>query len=160
MKRLGVLSDTHIPVRSPILPPKLFSLFKGVDYILHAGDVEVQKVLDELEGIAPVLAVAGNMDSALNSLPLKRQMEIDGIRIGLIHGYGGPRNQIRERIRKQFNKPDVIIYGHTHLPFWGEEAGIWYMNPGSPTDSLFAPYPSVGILEIEYGKINGEIISL
>ena len=59
---IGVVSDTHIPARAPFLPSSLFGLLDGVDLILHAGDIEEESVLDELRALAPVEAVAGNMD--------------------------------------------------------------------------------------------------
>jgi len=158
--KLGIISDTHIPVRSACLPEKIFEIFQGVDRILHAGDIESEKVLDELEAIAPVWAVAGNMDNMLRHLPYKREFCLENHWIGLIHGAGGPRNQIREQIRKTFVRAELIIYGHTHLPYWGEEGGIKFMNPGSPTDTVFSPYLSVGLIEIKNGDIQGEIIQL
>jgi uncharacterized protein len=158
--KLGIISDTHIPVRASQLPSSVFAAFQGVDRILHAGDLESEKVLTELEAIAPVTAVAGNMDTSAHHLPLKREFQIEQHWIGLIHGAGGPRNQIREQIRHEFTKAKLIIYGHTHQPYWGEEGGIRFMNPGSPTDTFFAPYCSVGLIEIKNGDIHGEIIQL
>jgi putative phosphoesterase len=127
---------------------------------LHAGDIEADWVLDELEVIAPVIAVSGNMDMLLRQLPHKRELQLANHWIGLIHGSGGPRNQIREKIRKEFKRAELIIYGHTHLPFWGEEGGIKFMNPGSPTDNIFSPYLSVGLIEITQRNIRGEILQL
>ncbi len=158
--KIGVIADTHIPVRAGSLPPEIYELFKGVERILHAGDVEEQSVLDELEAIAPVMAVAGNMDSQLRQLPSKREMHLGNQTVGVIHGSGAPRNCIREIIRREFKRPSLIVYGHTHQAFWGEENGIWFMNPGSPTDTVFAPYRSVGMLEISGGPPRGEIIRL
>ncbi len=158
--KLGIISDTHIPTIAAKLPSGVYAAFKGVDRILHAGDLESEKVLDELEGIATVTAVAGNMDKSIQHLPRKREFQIEQYWIGLIHGAGGPRNQIREQIRKEFSQAKLIVYGHTHEPFWGEEGGIQFMNPGSPTDTFFAPYCSVGLIEIKNGDIHGEIIQL
>lgn len=158
--KIGIISDTHIPVRTAHLPEKVFDVFNGVDKIFHAGDIEDLRVLDELEAIAPVTAVAGNMDYISARLQLKRTMTLDGVKIGLMHGAGGPRNQIREFLRKQFDAPDIIIYGHTHQAFWAKEAGIMYMNPGSPTDSVNTSFRSVGLLTIEDSRISGKIIRL
>ena len=69
--RVGVVSDTHIPSRAPAIPPGVFEAFEGVHLILHAGDVSVRAALDELAALAPVHAVAGNIDDA--SLQVKRQ---------------------------------------------------------------------------------------
>jgi putative phosphoesterase len=156
--KIGVISDTHIPIQAKMLPGKIFEIFQGVDRIWHAGDIEYPMVLNQLERVAPVSAVAGNMDSLMPDLPVKREFIVEECAVGIIHGYGGPRNQIRDRIRREFKKPRLIVYGHTHIPFWGEEAGIFFMNPGSPT--VGRDYPSVGILEIQSGRIHGEIIAL
>lgn len=156
--KIGVISDTHIPSRANKLPENIFKLFFGLDKILHAGDVEEMKVLDDLSGLAPVTAVAGNMDKGLLQLPYKREFVIAEYRIGLIHGASVPRNRIRESIRKEFSQVNIIIYGHTHEAFWGEENGVFFMNPGSTSNSSL--YCSVGLLDISQHQIRGEIIPL
>jgi uncharacterized protein len=158
--RIGVIADTHIPDRAPELPAEIHELFKGVDRIVHAGDIEDQRVLDELEAIAPVIAVGGNMDVRLRQLPYKRELRLADHYLGVIHGGGVPRNRIREAIRREFKQASIIVYGHTHQAFWGEEGGIWFMNPGSPTDTVSARYRSVGMLELSAGTPRGEIIRL
>lgn len=158
--KIGVISDTHIPVRAASLPEKVFNIFSGVDKIVHAGDLEDRRVLDELEAIAPVTAVAGNMDTSVHGLQIKRRLVIEGHKTGIMHGAGGPRNNMRPFLQKQFPDCEVIIYGHTHEAFWGNEGGIWFMNPGSPTDRFFATCQSVGLLTISKDTIDGEIIRL
>ncbi|MEW6517194.1 MAG: metallophosphoesterase family protein [candidate division FCPU426 bacterium] len=158
--RLGVISDTHIPMNASVLPPEINTVFKNVDRILHAGDIESESVLIELESIAPVTAVAGNMDVQLHQLPHKREFRVGDYWIGLIHGAGVPRNCIREAIRREFNKANIIVYGHTHQAYWDKESSVWFMNPGSATDLKIAGYRSVGILEIGNGTLRGEIIRL
>jgi predicted phosphodiesterase len=192
--RIGVLSDTHVPERALRLPQALFEAFHGVELILHAGDIVRMSVLDELSAIAPVAAVRGNMDDPAHGLPLKIELTLEGVSVGLIHGNGGPRHNIREHIAREFhtlspintlpleagiNKgrsghdirypaacrrelhhPRVIVYGHTHEAFWGQEKGIWFFNPGSPTDAVVAKYRSAGILTLDSGTIRGEIIRL
>ncbi|MEK6698468.1 MAG: metallophosphoesterase family protein, partial [Nitrospirota bacterium] len=83
--KVGVLSDTHIPVTVKSLPPAIFDIFKDVDLILHAGDVVELSVLDELRAIAPVEAVAGNMDplETQQALPAKKIIQIGKYRVGL-----------------------------------------------------------------------------
>ncbi|MGC8844157.1 MAG: YfcE family phosphodiesterase, partial [bacterium] len=91
--KIGVISDTHIPTRADRLPEAVFQHFKGVDLILHAGDIEDIGVLFELEEIAPVKAVIGNMDpyELENNLPSKRIVKAGAVNIGLIHGWGAPK---------------------------------------------------------------------
>ncbi len=146
--KIGVISDTHIPSVFKSLPPKVFEVFKGVDLILHAGDIVALSVLDELEAIAPVEAVAGNMDGleVHQQLPAKKVLSLGRFRAGLIHGKYRIDEQ-RQRIRQEFDDVDLIVYGHSHTPFWGRENGLYFLNPGSPTDTRHAPYNSVAILE-------------
>jgi hypothetical protein len=158
--RVGVISDTHVPAIARSLPAAIFAVFKGVDLILHAGDLVELSVLDELRAIAPVEAVAGNMDDSETSLklPSKKIIPLGKFKAGLIHGKY-PINRQHEMMRKEFSNVDLIVYGHSHTPFWGKEDGIYFLNPGSPTDRQFAPYNSIAILEIGEG-LKAEIIKI
>ncbi len=146
--KIGVLSDTHVPSLAAALPPVVYTLFKDVDLILHAGDIVSLSLLDELSVIAPVEAVAGNMDDleVQSKLPSKKVLTLGRFRVGLIHGKFKIDVQ-KEMIRKEFDDIDLIVYGHSHTAFWGKVNGIYFLNPGSPTDTRHAPYKSVAILE-------------
>ena len=158
--KVGVISDTHVPAMVPSLPPAIFEIFKNVDLILHAGDIVDLSVLDELRAIAPVEAVAGNMDdmSVHHALPFKKVMTLGTFRVGLIHGKFKIDLQ-KEMIRKEFDNVDLIVYGHSHTPFWGRVDGTLFLNPGSPTDKRHAPYNSVAILDIG-NELHAEIVKL
>ncbi len=158
--KIGVLSDTHIPTGSPALPPRVFELFSGVDLILHAGDIVSLSVLDELKAIAPVEAVAGNMDDAevQSRLPRKKILTIGRFRVGLTHGKYKIDLQ-RQMIRQEFDNVDLIVYGHSHAPFWGRENGVYFLNPGSPTDKRYAPFNSVALLDAG-DELNAEIVRI
>lgn len=162
IKKIGVISDTHIPTRAPSLPKKIFEYFKDIDLILHAGDLEKLEVLDDLKKINKnVIAVYGNMDPSdvASKLPSKSIIKINNFKIGLTHGYGPPEG-IRQRILEEFNeKLDCVVFGHTHNPFNEIENNILFFNPGSPTDTVFTDINSIGILKIN-NKIKGEIIKL
>lgn len=147
--KVGVISDTHIPTAAVSLPAKVFEVFKGVDMIIHAGDIVELSVIDELRAIAPVEAVAGNMDSweVQQKLPAKKVLTIGKYRVGLIHGKFKIDVQ-REMIRKEFDDVDIIVYGHSHRPFWGRVGDVYFLNPGSPTDTVHAPFHSVAVLVI------------
>ncbi|MBS3983799.1 MAG: metallophosphoesterase [Dethiobacter sp.] len=152
--RIGVISDTHIPARSRQLPPELFTLFAGVELILHAGDVAEEYVLNELAAIAPVEAVAGNMDSRAlhNRLGRKRILELAGYRIGLTHGDEGgtDKQKTPQRVLQSFkeDRVDCIIFGHSHQPYHETIHGILLFNPGSPTDRRCEPRHSCGLLSL------------
>lgn len=158
--KIGVISDTHVPSIAPSLPAAVFEIFRGVDLILHAGDITELSVLDELRTIAPVEAVLGNMDEseAQLNLPRKRVLSLDGYTVGLIHGKYKIEGQ-REMIRNEFDKVDVIVYGHSHTPFWGKVDGIYFLNPGSPTDKRHAPYNSIALLDLN-NEPSAQIIRL
>lgn len=157
--KVGVLSDTHIPLRAKKIPGKIIELFSDVDLILHAGDIVDRTVIEELESIAKVEVVKGNMDESDNPYPIKKVLNVGEIKIGLIHGYGPPFG-IRGRIRKEFDELDVIVYGHSHKPYNRIENGVLFFNPGTPTDKIFALYNSVGILKINGHNAKGQIIKL
>lgn len=158
--RIGVISDTHVPTVATALPPVIFDIFNGVDLILHAGDLVELSVLDELMAIAPVEAVAGNVDESEVQLkfPVKKVIPIGNYSVGLIHGKFRIDIQ-RQMIRKEFDAVDLIVYGHSHTPFWGKIDGVYYLNPGSPTDKRHAPYNSVAVLEIG-DELKAEIIRI
>ncbi len=162
MKRIGVISDTHIPHAAKALPPEVERHFRGVDLILHAGDLERLQVIDDLELIAPVKAVRGNMDIEHdpNAAPDKRIVEVEDCRIGLIHGWGSSRD-LRLRVRREFDDSVCcIVFGHSHKPFNEFVSGALMFNPGSATDRRSAPNRSLGMLTVDGATIKGEIIRL
>ena len=139
---------TYLPAPQPFLR-QIFTIFQGVDLILHAGDIVQLSVLDDLRSIAPVEAVAGNMDEeeVRLLLPAKKILQLGRFKVGLIHGKYKIDLQ-REMIRQEFDDVDLIVYGHSHAPFWGEMDGVLFLNPGSPTDKRYAPYNSVALLDV------------
>jgi putative phosphoesterase len=134
--RLGIISDTHITAFNE-LPVNIRQALAEVDLIVHAGDFTCMAVLEGLRAIKPVKAVHGNMDSTelKKALPEKEVFEVNGRRIGLVHGYGAPFG-ITERVRKQFEKVDVIIFGHSHEPCNRYIQGVLLFNPGPTRDSF------------------------
>ncbi len=165
MVRIGVLSDTHIPVVAPRLPEGILEVFEreGVSLILHAGDVVVQRVLDQLLGVAPVRAVMGNMDAPplQQVLPVKDIVQMDRARIGLIHGWGSPLGLV-ERVVDAFSGEDVncIVFGHSHVPLNKRVGDVLLFNPGTPTDTRFTPTKTLGILEVEGVQVHGRHVPL
>ncbi len=158
--KIGVISDTHIPANAEEIPRKILEHFKETELILHAGDLVEPYVLETLRKITEVKAVFGNMDSpqVRKLVPHKELIQIKNFKIGLVHGWGSPE-QLREVVREEFEDVDAIVYGHAHSPLNQLFEGVLFFNPGSPTDKVFAPYNSYGILEIN-DSIKGEIIRL
>lgn len=156
-----VLSDTHIPRIASDLPDRIYEDIAGVDMILHAGDFVEKELFDKLSALKPIKAVYGNMDpqNLRNRLSAKEVIEVGGMKIGLIHGYGAPR-ELAEMVRKEFTGVDAIIFGHSHSAMNEMRGGVLLFNPGSPTDKIFASSNSYGLLEINNGRIKGQIIKL
>lgn len=162
MLRIGVLSDTHFKSLGhglPLLQRLIAGPFREVEIVLHAGDLVQPDILLAFVD-RTVHAVRGNMDGPESDLPLRRVLEIGGFRIGLIHGWGAPEG-LEERLVPEFKGEELhcLVYGHSHRPVCHRRDGILFFNPGSPTDQRWAPYPSVGLLELDR-TIEGRILSL
>ncbi len=152
MHRLGVVADTHCPEFLDRLPAALAPALAGVDLILHAGDVGGEgggETLRELGRIAPVVAVRGDHDDAMQDLPTTREFLFAGTRIGLVHGnHGhlyeepltflgtislglvGPLPGHAAWLRAQFPNADLVVSGHTHRPMFDTTARPVLFNPG------------------------------
>jgi len=148
--RILLLSDTHVGDKAKSLPSVLLNKIhkENPDFILHAGDITSPSVLEILETIAPVVAVRGNMDPPL--VPEEEVVEVDDLRVGLIHGHQFfVLNSHFLTLKALDMDVDVLVFGHTHrfyhevTSFHGREIHI--INPGSP---LFPRYdePSFAVL--------------
>ncbi|MBU1852755.1 MAG: metallophosphatase family protein [Candidatus Omnitrophica bacterium] len=161
--KIGVVSDTHVPEKSCELPAELLDVLKGCNLIVHAGDLVDICVLEDLQKISKVEAVYGNMDSqkVRAVLPDKKTLKVDGKKLCLMHGSGKPDNLIG-LLKEEFfsQKPDIIVFGHSHMPMNEYIEGILFFNPGSATDTVFSPYRSYGIIEIVKEKIDAKIHKL
>jgi putative phosphoesterase len=154
--RVLLLTDTHIGPSRPNrrLPDAVYELLvEGVDAILHAGDVTAPELLHELGGFAPVHAVLGNNDAL--RLPETLQVELAGVRVAMIHDSGPAAGRAR-RLRRTFPHADVVVFGHSHLP-WDETdpGGQRHLNPGSPTERRMAPTATFGLLHLADGAVRG-----
>jgi putative phosphoesterase len=152
--KIGVISDTH-----NFFDPQIPELFKGVEHIIHAGDIGTVDILSELGKIAPVTAVYGNSDSML---PLN---EVEVFELGrhkflLQHIVQPHTPAVLLSNRVQLEKPDVIVFGHTHKPFNQTIDGIWYFNPGYAGKTRFTLERSVALLHFHHDKIKAEILKL
>lgn len=146
--RLGVIADTH-----GLLRPEVFDVFRGVDHILHAGDLGPLDLLTGLEGLAPVTAVYGNTDGweVRSKLPQVARVELDGFRIVVTHGdqLGSPTP---ETLQAAFPDAEILVFGHTHRPILTlVDVVVTVINPGGAGPRRFDLPPSVGILELEPG---------
>ncbi len=130
------------------------------DLILHAGDFTAASVLRELEALALVEAVYGNMDEPAlqEELPERRVVEVDGIRIGMVH-IPGARVGREERLIGWFPGCDAVVYGHTHLPQVEQHRGVWILNPGSPTERRRAAHRSLLVLDAAGSRLEPGLLN-
>jgi len=151
--RIGLISDTHGLVRSGVA-----AAFRGVERILHAGDVGSRDVLVELECIAPVEAVRGNVDAFDLRLAATLIRDIDGVSILVTHGneVGSPTP---EKLAARYDA-DLIVFGHTHRPIVRRVGNTLVVNPGAAGPRRFNLIPSVALLTIESGDISVELADL
>jgi uncharacterized protein len=161
--RIVVLSDTHAPRFWKRCPPEVAKHLFAAEVILHAGDVCVASVLEELSAYAPVHVVVGNNDSpdvGAWGASETAELDLDGLRIGMIHD-AGPKEGRLARLRRQFPGADLVVFGHSHIPLQAVDGNFRIFNPGSPTDKRRLPHRSLGVLEIEDGRLTrAEILTL
>lgn len=162
--KIGVVSDTHLSKGNCELPEKLISGLKGCDLIIHAGDLVDISISEALKKISKVEAVYGNMDTynVRSELEDKKILNIENKKICVMHGYGHP-DKLVDILKNEFfaKKPDIIIFGHSHVPKNEYIEGVLFFNPGSVTDTVYAPYRSYGIIEINKdGPIKADIYKL
>lgn len=150
--RVVVLADTHAPRRWKGVPPAVGEFLADADVILHAGDVCVPSVIDELAAFAPVHVVAGNNDGPDLDAPETLEIELDGLRVAMIHD-SGPADGRPARMRRRFPDADLVVFGHSHIPMDVTGAGVRIFNPGSPTDRRRQPHGTIGVLDIADGRL-------
>ena len=153
--KIGVISDTH-----NFLDPQLPGLFQGVEHILHGGDIGLPKILLQLEEIAPVTAVSGNTDEAGFHYRETETVELAGLKF-LIHHIVAPHHlaePIRARITRE--KPDVVVFGHTHKPFAERLESVLFFNPGYAGKSRFGMERTVAVLECDSRGITWQYFPL
>jgi uncharacterized protein len=152
-RRVGLISDTH-----GLLRPEVFAAFKGVELILHAGDVGPDEILDELATIAPLYAVRGNTDPVGNPrLPDSLELEIMGVTVHVSHGH--EIGATPERLLAAY-EADVVVYGHTHRETVTRAIGRVAVNPGAAGARRFDLMPCVGLMTIEAGEVGVDLVRL
>ncbi len=168
--RIGLLSDTHIPQAAEELPAELMEAFRGVDLILHAGDIYIPSVLDDLERIAPVLAARGDDDygSTLTDRRVKEKhiLKLEEQTLWLVHERpyyltsSWWQSRVSSGVEKQ-DSPDIVVFGHEHNTAVQHFNGILFVNSGSPTFlNYLRGLGTVGILDIDSGEADVRIIQL
>ena len=128
---------------------------RNADLILHAGDVCIAAVLAELAQYAPVVAVRGNNDGpdvAIWGAAGTAELDLDGLSVAMVHDSGAAAGRLA-RLRRRFPAADLIVFGHSHIPLDESVPGLRIFNPGSPTDRRRQPHGTLGVLEIDRGRL-------
>ncbi|MDQ6698161.1 MAG: metallophosphatase family protein [Actinomycetota bacterium] len=161
--RAAVIADTHVRAGTDRpLSERVYAELASADVILHAGDILVAGMLDELASMAPVHAVLGNNDHGLEAtLPETLVIDLAGVPVGMVHD-SGPTKGRAARMRRRFPHSAVVVFGHSHQPV--DELGVdgqRLFNPGSPTQRRRAPTKTMGWLELRAGEVIGhEIVNV
>ena len=148
---IGVISDTHGLVR-----PEVLEILKGVDLIIHAGDIGGVEVLNALETIAPVKAVRGNndRDSWADHIPHDQVIEYGSHLFYVLHEIG---HLDLDPTAAEFS---AVIYGHSHRPLAETKKDVLYLNPGSAGPRRFSLPISIARLHIDKSRLTPELIDL
>ena len=170
--KIGLVSDTH-----GFFDTRLEELLAGVELILHAGDVGKQEVLDELQRIAPVRAVRGNVDPSQLGLPSSMTLNLGKTRLELLHelpvpqaalekwgsqaGLKGDAARGRDAFLRGFDHSTrVVVFGHSHVPCALVLGGKLFFNPGSAGKQRFSLPRSCGVLDVSARRVEATIVSL
>jgi uncharacterized protein len=151
-----IMSDTHVPKRARDLPEPVWAAVEAADVVVHAGDWVHAALLDAVqERAAALVGVYGNNDGPdlRARLPEVAQVELDGVRIAVVHETGPAQGRER-RCAARFRDCDVLVFGHSHIP-WDSVAanGLRLLNPGSPTDRRRQPYATYMTADITDGRL-------
>lgn len=157
--RLLLTSDTHMPTRARVLPAQLLAAMDEADVVFHAGDWVDTAALDLFqERSKRLVAVYGNNDGAAlrTRLPLVARAEVEACRFAVVHETG-PAKGREQRCAAQFPDTDVLVFGHSHIP-WDSQApgGLRLLNPGSPTDRRRQPFATYMTAVVDGGRL-GEV---
>jgi len=149
--RIGVISDTH-----GLLRPQALDALRGVDHILHAGDVGDIEILDALRGIAPVTAIRGNVDTngPCASLPPTEAIELGGKLFYMIHSLQDLD------LKPELAEIACVVSGHSHQPEIREHPGVLYLNPGSAGPKRFSLPVSLAYVTIDGNELHAELRQL
>lgn len=150
MLRIGLISDTH-----GLLRPEALDALRGVDHLIHGGDIGDPDLLDALASIAPVTAVRGNNDrEGWQHLAADALVRFEDVRVYVLHD----ANELRRRALPAGVR--VVVAGHSHQPSVVERAGVLWVNPGSAGPRRFRLPISIGELTVDGGRVRARLVTL
>ncbi len=157
--RVVLLADTHVPKRAGRLPQPVWEAVDQADVVVHAGDWVDLPLLEELQARSrSLLACWGNNDGPelRDRLPEVATARIEGVRVAVVHETG-PRQRREERMRAAHPDVDLLVFGHSHIPWDSEHAGLRLLNPGSPTDRRRQPHCTYMTARLVEGTV-GDVV--
>ncbi|MBL7179187.1 MAG: metallophosphoesterase family protein [Pseudomonadota bacterium] len=148
---VGIIADTH-----GLLLPAAIKALEGVDLIIHAGDIGNTKIIDELQTLAPVVAVRGNIDTTegLKELPETEAVEIGNVFLYVIHDIH------RIDIAPSEAGFNAVISGHLHYPSIVQHSEVLFLNPGSAAQPRREYPASLALLHIQGNSIKAQIVDI
>ena len=172
--KIGLVSDTHIPESQKELWPQVYQAFEGVDLIFHGGDIHDIRLLDTFENLAPIYAARGNGEDGTGGRPIQPDdervkyswsLQIEDLTVGLTHYVslmpGDDTFSFKKSVERYFpeKRPDVIVFGDTHVETIQEVEGVLCVNPGSPTypHNYDTQYGTIGFLEIDASEAKASV---
>lgn len=158
---IGLISDTHVKDRAIEIPKSVFEAFKDVDLIIHSGDITSIEVINELEKIAPVIAIQGNMDRYFGlDLPKSKIINVENKKIGVVHGEVYPKGDMQQLYYIALELGvDILIAGHSHKAVMRKYENILFINPGSPTVPVLAD-PTVMLMKLDKENVDISVIKV
>jgi putative phosphoesterase len=148
---VGLISDTH-----GLLRPEALRALRGVDFIVHAGDIGSPDILEALADLAPLTAVRGNNDTAdwAAHVPLRNTLAVGGVRIHVVHEMAHLKGHaLQEGTR-------AVVYGHSHRPAIELKDGVLFVNPGSAGPRRFKLPVTVALLRLAGDSLDADIVPL
>jgi putative phosphoesterase len=153
--KIGIISDTH-----NYFDPRIATLFAGVEHVLHAGDIGLPRILSQLEQIAPVTAVSGNTDEPGFGYRETEQLELAGRKFLLHHIVDPLRFADGLPSDKTAERPDIVVFGHTHKPYHEFLGKTLFFNPGYAGKSRFGMERTIAILHCDKHSVRWEYFPL
>ncbi|MGY4690730.1 metallophosphoesterase family protein [Salibacterium sp. K-3] len=149
--KITVLGDTHIKKEGTPLPERLLQELADTDHIIHTGDFQIPDVFPSLKQYAPVTGVYGNVDGedVRELVPETQWMEKNGWTIGVVHGHGEKKTTEKRALEAFAELPDILVFGHSHLPLLRYSGKTLLFNPGSLFYRRRVPNCSFGVLHLE-----------
>ena len=160
--RIAVVSDTHLYDWDDV-HPGIKKAVSQADMAVHCGDLVRMSIVDGFRRDAKkAIVVHGNSDpiELRQALPYVETIDVEGVRIGITHpAWGGPEFDPEELLPDFPTRPDVILYGHIHVPLNEIRHGVLFVNPGQGYASFLVPN-TIATLTVDQGKVSAEIVEI